>query len=333
MEKYRNKNNNSLKRNAQIATSINTPRERHWADMLDHSQASTYAFILAERYKKDGLRTYEKAVVYKKPIAIRDLICLTSFDYRLSNMPKINDWEHKRLNFGFDDDAKKTMITTPKVIVRAYAHKYTDKKTGRDYVIVRFYALAPELNKSDLPIIYRFDLLTSPNNPSFYGIKCLAVVGGCLDGDCPLFQLKTNGKDTARLFTYKSGYTIINVDKLEDVSNNIHDVTEVSHITGPADACDYAFAKFGCKARINKAITTDNVHELLEILKLPENTVPIEGGDFVTEFLEHGVVANDGCERQYVHTLDGIKTSNLRGSRASNAHNSKKLENSLALKP
>lgn len=323
MGKYKIKNSEIKKvsRNvAETAKRFNTPRVMHWADKLDHSKSMTYVSTLASRIKEENEVDYDKIITYKTPLKIQHPLFRLSANYHLGNLPKLKDWDHNSLNFSFGKTIAEqhivydTMLNTPKTIVRAYAHKYNDNESGKEYILLHFYALAHELKESDLPCIYRIDILSSPNNPKFYGVKGVAVVGGCVDGDCPLFQIITENKDTARIYKYKSDHTIYKVNPLDDVDNAVYKVKQVPNITCIKEACDYAFDIFGVKSRIETNFTTNKISELLVKLSEPACSIPIAGGHFVSEFLAHGITSNDGFERQYIHTDDGtIKKSNIHG--------------------
>ena len=99
----------------------------------------------------------------------------------------------------------------------------------------------------------------------------------------------------------------------------MYDVKMVNNIKNIYDACDYAFKLFNTNYCLASPFTTSNVYEAIKLLRQnPKYKKYIEGGQFIKEFLDRGVSPNDGCERQYIYSNEGvIKTSNTHGKRLS----------------
>ena len=325
MGKYKIKNSNIKTVSKKVVATTKMVDEVHTSsiwDVIDCSKSPTYVSALTSQLKLDKndpkIIQIEK---YKAPINILHSVCRVRLNYTLANLPKLKDWDHHRLNFSFGKtkNEQKTiydaMLSTPKVIVRAYAHSY--EEDNNKYIVVHFYALAAQKTAEGLPIIYRLDILTSPDKPYFYGVKCLASIGGYVDGDCPLVQIATAQTGMARQFNYKSDYTSYNVNYDDDTPKLMYDVKTVDNINNIYDVCDYAFKLFNVTHSIASPLMTNNVYEIINLLRQkPKYQKHIKGGEFIKEFLDRGVLPNDGCERQYIYSNEGvIKTSNIHGKR------------------
>lgn len=307
---------------------VNTKKESPWQTSIDANNAPVYAHVLMEKLlrpeqQNDANPVYIGLKRGKYQVPIDDPACRLEDFYTLANMPSVKDWEYKRLNFAFAKEeseqqkAYDAMLNLPKTIVRAYTYKYTDKETNKEYLVLRFYALPQKTNKMSLPTIYRIDILTSPTTEHFYGVRALAVIGGCLDGDCPLFQLNTNDRESARLYKYKSGHTAQKIDPLDDVDNSAYYVREIGGIHDLYEACDYAFKLFNINSRVINALGISKVNSIIETLKRGANITPIQGGHFLKEYMEYLATTSEAMGKQYISANGAVKTSSVHRKRPS----------------
>ena len=286
--------------------------KKHWLDWLDCSEQSTYVHTLAKRIKQQGTaREFEEIVHKKQPALITDLIFATNINALTINLPKVKDSITSPLNFSFGATLKeqkenyKKMLETPKTLILTYTHEYVED--GRTYNILQLYFVAPELANSDLPVIYKLDILTSPDKTQFYGTRASALVGGCVDGYCTLFQIGKLNNNTARLYVVQSGHTNIIIDYEDDVSNTYYKISELENIHNVFEASNYAFSLFNIRNRID----TPNETKIFEIIqKLNKNTLktaPLTGDELVKAYLEHGIEPNDKKVRQIVYNKNEIE--------------------------
>ena len=129
----------------------------------------------------------------------------TSPDYMLHNLPRI---EQNSYNFAYTESALNAMLQKPKVLISLNTH-LTKDKMGKDLFINKFYMITPDLPKENdinIPVIYRLDVLMHTNNKDFFGIKGQAVVGGCRDGFCTLFEITSDREGGPANFSYPKAY-------------------------------------------------------------------------------------------------------------------------------
>ncbi len=260
---------------------------------------------------KDEKEVY-KLTVKHMPTYIDNLLWKTSSGFLVSNLPKANDYAFKRLNFAFGKtavDIKNNydqMVSAKKVVISYYTHQF--EKNGITYNILKIYSIAPSLASTNLPTIYRTDVITNKDNSKFFGVKCLAVVGGCVDGDCPLFQVNTNNKTSGRLYKIKSEQTFRDVDADDDVTNCNYEVTEIDGVTDLDSAVQFAFQKFGVESALEKGqFAHGKIDEMLTILskKNRPNLVTLNPTEYVKYIFNNETKENWDNINQFVHNLDG----------------------------
>ena len=306
------------KANIKTIKSIEAPsKERKWEDEINHTKSYSYVHTLASR-----LRTrpdwYEKYVSYREPTLITALEWNTPLNMMgIHNLPKLGDFDAKRLNFAFGQNTSisrknfKTMVSTPKTAICVFAHKI--KIDDKDYNKLQIYCLAPELKYSELPIIYRLDILSIPDTNKFFGVRAVTLVGGCIDGLCPLFQINTDSVDGARLYKHKSSYTKFSVNPHDDVSNLYYDVKTLDGVSTLEEACDYAFSIFNVKSKILDKSDMNFMDMINEIEKGTAVSEIPSGSEFVKAFLSKELSYIVGKERQMIYDDEGkIKQSNTK---------------------
>lgn len=285
------------------------------------NKSKRYVIVETLISRVDNEKNVDSLTRKNTPAVIDNLIWSTDLNYTRSNLPKINDYEFHSLNFSFGKtqheikENYEDMVSSKKVVLAYYTHKI--EKDNREYSVVRIYSIAPNLKNKLLPVIYRTDILTNSNNSNFYGIKCMAMVGGCIDGECKLFQIATNDKTSAKLFKIKSGHTNIDVDLKDDVSNIYYDVTEIPNIQNLADSVDYAFNMFGLTHSLDKGQFEDKkIWDIVEALnKKPRpDLVKINPSQYVKTIMENEVENNTGHENQTVKKEDGTMSNTLKSN-------------------
>ncbi len=295
----------------------NISAELSWEDAMDHTNSYAYVSTLASRIALKS-KWYTKIIEQRIPTLITAPEWTTPLNLGIQNLPKLGDWNVQRLNFSFGEDfaTEKSnynlMMSTPKTAICVFARKIN--LNNREYKKLQIYCLASELKHSELPIIYRIDVLSIPGSKKFFGLRGVALVGGCIDGECPLFQINTDSKDGARIYNYKSNYTSFSIDPKDDVSNAYYNVKALSDISTITEASDYTFKLFNVKSRIQiKNTKIDFMHILSDIEKNKDVFKITSGADFVETFLSRNIDYVNGKERQMIYDNKGqIKQSNTR---------------------
>lgn len=310
-----NRNINTVKKRAKTTLGHMKKTEEHaekfkkeWWQLIDRSSAPTYVFTLSSRLRSEiPPAKYDKIVKYKEATICTSDIYSTSPNITLSNLPKVNERYLSRLNFLFGKtfaesrENYKTMMDANKVLIMAYTHKI--QKKGLNYSIIRFYTIAPEMEGTELPIIYKIDVLIKDSDPTFYGIKASALVGGCVDGICPLFQIDKFDSTKAKFYRYNSGFTSYEIERSDLDSSSAFKISEIDNITNLEDACNYAFNLFNVKSRILNP--TEKIAEMIRALKKRVDvTAPITGGEIVATFVKNGIESNLGKERQMHYSVN-----------------------------
>lgn len=287
-----------------------------WWEHMNRSKKSVVAHSLKDIIKcgPTGERDMMKFVERKAPIIITNNLCRTAPGYVMSNLPKVNDWKCEDLNFAFganitEDSANvEKMLGAEKVALCYFAHEYKNNY-GVKQQILRIYAIAPEFVGTDLPYIYRVDILSTPEDKDFYAIRGSAVIGGCIDGGCKIFEMGVADDDSARLYRFKSGNTYKAVDYEDDVDNARYRVTEVGNIKNLGDAADYAFSLLNINSRRNVWSANEKLEDIAKTLTKTDATVKITGSEMVETIIEHGVY--DNSKKVYQQVNEGGK---LRGT-------------------
>lgn len=287
-------------------------QKKHWLDWIDCSDQGTYVHTLAKRIKQYGSsREFEEIVYKKQPALITDPTFATNPNACTINLPKVKDSLTSPLNFSFGNTVKEQkenyikMVEASKTFILSYTHEYTED--DNTYNLLQFYLVAPELEKTDLPVIYKIDVLANPKKTYFYGLRASALVGGCVDGYCTLFQMGKLGENTARMFTIQSGHTNKLIDYEDDVTNAYYKIAEIDNICNVFEAANFMFNHFNVKNRIN----TPNETKIFEIIhKLNKgtiNTVALTGEEIIKAYFERGIEHNEKKIRQTVYGKDEIE--------------------------
>ena len=279
-----------------------------WYEWLDHSTQSVFAHTLEARLKKEVSKRLYDEIVYKNlPTIITSDIYKTSPIISTNNLPKVSSIRRKSINFSFGKTLKEQnsnfnkMIEAKKVLMLSYTHSYVEDNVI--YNLVQLYLVAPELKDSDLPCIYKLDILTKPDKTTFYGARMSAVVGGCVDGFCNLMQIGKATKDCARLFSFKSEHTNENVDYDNNLSNDAYDVTKIENIDNVFEICDYAFKKFNITSRIAFP-GRNSIYALMDdISSNSKATTSITGSEIIKVYLDEGIKNNEKIKRQWVYSM------------------------------
>ena len=282
-----------------------------WEVQLDKSDSIVYVDTLASKVIYEKIDLY--ALKTRAPFKIDSTLFKTSKEYPFHHMPKIEDTYYKRLNFAFGENKEKQqenledMLHAPKTLVTYYRHKSFEDDA--DCVTIRAYFIASKLNNENLPQIYRIDIKTR-NNFGRYEldhVKASAVVGGCVDGECPLFEI-FDDKEKTRLYIHKSGKTSYNVNFDDDKSTPLYDV-EIIDAKGMYEASKFAFEYFNAKDILTKNPANDNkLESVLNVLKSKNKsnfTTPISGDEFLKQTLEKKNNFETQNPWQYVYNTKG----------------------------
>ena len=300
-----------------IKKTENISTELSWEDLMDHTNSYAYVSTLASRIASKS-KWYAKIIEQRIPTLITAPEWTTPLSLGIQNLPKLGDWNVQRLNFSFGEDFAtersnyNKMMSTPKTAICVFARKIN--LNNREYKKLQIYCLASGLKYSELPVIYRIDVLSIPGSKKFFGLRGVALVGGCIDGECPLFQINTDSKDGARMYNYKSNYTSFSIDPKDDVSNAYYDVKVLSGISTITEACDYTFKLFNVQSRMAiKNANIDFMHMINNIDKNKDVFKITSGADFVKAFLSRNIDYVNGKERQMIYNNEGqIQQSNTR---------------------
>lgn len=296
--------------------SMKKARVMNWWEHMNRSEMNVIAHSLKDiiRVGPTGERDMMKYAEKKMPILITNNICRTSPSYTLSNLPKVKDWQLDDLNFAFGENIAQEkenvdkMMQSEKVVLCYFAHEY-ENQYGAKKQIVRMYAVAPELVDTDLPYIYRVDILTNSENNEFYAVRGSAVIGGCIDGGCKIFEMGVADDENARLFRFKSGQTNRPVDYEDDVDNRVYRVTEVQNIKNLSDATNYAFSLLNITSRRNVWSDKCNLAEITKSMRQTNATEPITGAEMIETIIQQGVHNNSKKVYQQVN-----ESGQLRGT-------------------
>lgn len=289
--------------------------EMPWWKHMNHSKKKVVVHSLKDiiRCGPTGDRDMMRFVEKKSPIIITNNLCRTAPGYSIANLPKINDWKCEDLNFAFGanptEDAANVerMLKAEKVALCYFAHAYKNNY-GVKQQVLRIYAVAPELVDTDLPYIYRVDVLSIPADKGFYGLRGTAVVGGCVDGGCKIFEMGV-ADDCARLYKFKSGNTYKAVDYEDDVDNVRYRVTEVGNIKNLNDATDYAFSLLNINSRRNVWSGNDKLEDIAKAMTKTDATEKITGSQMVQAITENGVYNNSSKIYQQVNEGGRLRSS------------------------
>ena len=232
----------------------------------------------------------------------------TPLYYSMRNLPKIKDWNYRTFNFSFGTNTleilenKEKMIKSEKKVLAYLTNQF--KKGDSEFDIIRLYLLAPQLETTNLPIIYSLDILKNKTE-NLCGIRANAIVGGYVDGICQLFQVVLNN-DTARFYELKSGKTAAKVDPCDDEDTISYTVSTIENLTGYDDAIKLMFEKFNIDEIIERLPNNEtNIYEIMHSFKKSKDVLtPINGNDFIKEIETKRVSAKDN-QMQHVYDQRG----------------------------
>lgn len=236
---------------------------------MNHNGKTTFVSCIADRLTDREMFRY-----WEKGYDISDPRFKTAFDYTDLNLPHYRGENH--FNFYFTKNMLEEMLNTPKVLIKTNTFMFNDDKGG-ELTGTKFYMLAPWLENTDLPFIYRLDILRSKENPDFYGFRAVAQVGGCIDGECPLFEVRCGIKDEPSKLYYARAETIN-----PELSRCPHSELEQDDVF---DICDYVFDAFSIKfiqsQNLSSKYLLDNAKAFRENRSLYTD---IKGSDFLRQF-------------------------------------------------
>lgn len=230
----------------------------------------------------------------------------TPLHYSMRHLPKIKDWNYKTFNFSFGNNVlevlenKEKMIKSEKKVLAYLTNQF--KKGNNEFDIIRLYLLAPQLETTNLPIIYSLDILKNKTE-NICGIRANAIVGGYVDGICQLFQIILTNENTARFYELKSGKTAAKVNPYDDENSISYTVSTIENLTSYDDAIKLMFEKFNiCEVIERLPKNSTNVYEIMHSFKNSKDILaPINGNDFIKEIETRRVSAK---ENQMQHVYD-----------------------------
>ena len=170
-----------LKGKKLVNRSANLYREsKNKESIVQYNGKPTHVTLLYNR-----LTDKERYGLKDKVFSIKDYRFAISPNLTIHNLSKLGF--EQEFNFVFDEDDLQTMLTTPKVIVSESSFITRDIQDN-DYLIHRFYLIAPQLKSNELPIIYRMAIQRCEKRNT-YSVSLQAVVGGCRDGSVNLMRV------------------------------------------------------------------------------------------------------------------------------------------------
>ncbi len=286
-------------------------KEIPWEIKLDRSNCPVYVDTLSSKVKRDKLEI--ASLVKRAPFKIDSPLFKTERNFPFHHMPKIEDVYYKRLNFSFGETKEEQkrnfedMLNAPKSLVLYYRHK--EHKDGKQFLTLRAYFIASKLTNENLPEIYRIDITTQKENNKYKldHIKASAVVGGCVDGECPLFEIGGDEKET-RLYVHKNGKTFCDVNFDDDTTNLFYEVKTID-VQDVFQASDYAFKRFNVENIFsNNPFGDSKLSSVLKALHSPQKNnyvTPISGDKFVGLTIGDNATFETDKSWQYVYNKNG----------------------------
>lgn len=281
-------------------------REIDWFKKRDLSLQQSYAESISNLLEQQ----YDPEAFSKNYILRIDSETLkTPLYYSMRNLPKTKDWNYKTFNFSFGNTAleilenKEKMIKSEKKVLAYLTNQF--KKGDNEFDIIRLYLLAPQLETTNLPIIYSLDILRNKTE-NICGIRANAIVGGYVDGICQLFQVVINNENLPKFYELKSGKTATKVNPLDDEDTTCYTVSTVENVNNFDDAIKFMFEKFNINEVIEKLQNNStNIYDIMHSFKNSKGVLaPIESNHFIKE-IETRRLTHKYNQRQHVYDQDG----------------------------
>ena len=307
------------KKNRYNSFRVTTMEQKPTLHSMDISKQNKYVMYLSKRLiDSEG----------KKPLDITDPRFLTSQTFALSNLPKLGEDREARYNFSFTDEQFQEMLSTPKVIFATSEYRMLPSKNLSNRMnVLHLYMLAPWLKDKELPLIYRMDILTNPDNRNFSGFQMSAIVGGFKDGECVLLGTMSARKDIPALYYYcRSGIT-----KRDIRDGTPHEIE--GNPTNLYDIADFVFSHCGVKYYQKYSSSKTRIYDIAKSFRArDEYVIPSEivqgttGSEFIHKFFDGREIEDNS---QYMRELVSIANGNFGQKDVSNSSNEDNLGQSI----
>lgn len=296
MEKYGNKHKFNNYRFRELESTPNL-------HPMDISKDNKYVFYLKNRLlEKEDQGTLD----------ITDPRFSTSLDFSMANLPKLSD-NGQPYNFTFTPKQLQEMLSSPKVIFATSEYKMKKEPGSKiDLNVLHMYMLAPWLKDTELPLIYRLDVLQCPQNANFNAFTMSAIVGGFKDGECKLMGVMcANREHNAIYYHAMSGMT------RRDIRNGTpHEIP--GHPTDICDIADFVFDHCGVRYYQKYSVQHEKLHDKAKSFRardgyvIPSQVVAgTSGGEFLRQnFLNREIEDNS----QYMREMPSVDGGALGGA-------------------
>ena len=268
---------------------------------MDISKKTDYILNLSsvlDKKEKEGRRTLD----------ITEPRFMTGPSYALTNLPKLGEgYEGGVYNFYFTEEQQKEMMNTPKVIFATTEYRMKPVPGKLKTGVVHMYMVAPWLKDSELPLIYRMDVLMSPDNTAFSGFAMHALVGGFKDGVCPLSCTLCASKDKNAVY-----YDVLpGMTKRKLTAGTPHEIE--GNPIQIYDVADFMFDHCGIKYYQKYATNYNKIYDITRSFRAKNSdlVIPSElveattGGEFISRFFGGRVlVDNHNFTREMTSILD-----------------------------
>ena len=295
--------NQSRKKLVSNYVETNTKKEKPTISTINYSDKRAEVPILEDQIPPQQL---ERIIAGHYPLL------LTKFDtnlhLRANNLPKYHMKNYGSFNFAYGKDSSEAqknydkMIKAKKIVISVVAHEY--EKNNNTYDIVRMFCLAPELENSELPIVYRIDMLSLKNDPDSFNIRCCAIVAGAVNGICCLNQLNSPTEKGANSIYYKmkSEHTTgKELNRKDDFSNRFYESKEIEGIKNRSDALKFASSSFNVESIFPNTGNKKFYEILSDIEQKKYHLTPFDANEVVKEFFEtDGAITNSSDVPQVI---------------------------------
>lgn len=226
--------------------------------------------------------------------------------FGLTNLPKVSGDLANRYNFKFTDEQMKEMLDTPKVIFATSEYRMKDDPERNVQLnVLHLYMVAPWLDDTSLPLIYRMDILQCPQNENFSGFKVNAIVGGCKDGECQLVGVQCKNRDHNAIYHQ----ALSSMTRRNLCDNTPHEIP--GEPVNIHDIADFVFNFCGVEYYQKFSTKHTKITDIAAAFRIKNASIPIPselvakttGGEFLRENFDGREI---GDNSQYIRELSVV---------------------------